>query len=71
MEVRVDGKDIEKALKILKRKLQVDGLMGDLKKRRFYEKPSVKLKSKQRLAQKRKAKNARRFTQTRQTNKVM
>ncbi len=59
MEIRVDGNDVEKALKVLKRKLQRDGLMGDLKKRRFYEKPSVKLKTKQREAQKRRAKNAR------------
>lgn len=60
MEIRVNGSDLEKALKLLKRKLQRDGLMGELKKRRFYEKPSVKLKSKQREAQKRRAKSARR-----------
>lgn len=59
MEIRVDGRDIEKALKVLKKKLQRDGLMGDLKKRRFYEKPSVKLKTKQRQAQKRRMKSAR------------
>ena len=60
MEIRVNGNDLEKALKLLKRKLQRDGLMGELKKRSFYEKPSVKLKNKQRQAKKRKAKNARR-----------
>lgn len=53
----MNDNDIEKALKILKRKLEKDGLMGELKKRRFYEKPSDKLKSKQREAKKRKAKN--------------
>jgi small subunit ribosomal protein S21 len=58
VEIKVDGSDIEKALKVLKRKLQKDGLMGDLKKRRYYEKPSVKMKTKQRLAQKKKAKSA-------------
>lgn len=63
MEIRVDESGIEKALKLLKRKLQKDGLLGELKKRRHYEKPSVKLKNKQRLAQKRKAKSARRRTQ--------
>jgi small subunit ribosomal protein S21 len=57
LEIRVNDNDIEKALKILKRKLEKDGLMGELKKRRFYEKPSDKLKSKQREAKKRKAKN--------------
>lgn len=59
MEIRVDDRDVEKALKVLKRKLQKDGLMGDLKRRRFYEKPSVKLKTKQRQAQKKRAKSAR------------
>jgi len=65
LEIRVYGNDLEKALGLLKRKLQKDGLMGELKKRRFYEKPSVKLKSKQREAQKRKARNARRRMQNR------
>lgn len=60
MEIKVNGNDLEKALKLLKRKLQRDGLMGEIKKRSFYEKPSVKLKNKQRQAKKRKAKNARR-----------
>ena len=60
MEIRVEGKDIEKALKLLKRKVQRDGLMGELKKRRYYEKPSIKLKNKQREAQRKKAKSARR-----------
>lgn len=63
MEIKVDDSGLEKALKLLKRKLQRDGLLGELKKRRYYEKPSVKLKNKQRLAQKRKVKSARRRTQ--------
>lgn len=61
METRVNGNNLEKALSLLKRKLEKDGLMRELKKRRFYEKPSVKLKSKQREAQKRKAKNRRKM----------
>ena len=63
MEIRVSGYDLEKALNLLKRKLQKDGLMQELKKRRFYEKPSVKMKSKQKLARKRKAKTIRRRIQ--------
>jgi len=70
VEIRVNDNDLEKALKHLKRKLQRDGLMGELKKRRFYEKPSVKLRNKQRQAQKRKAKNSRRWVQSRQIKKV-
>lgn len=65
MEIRVNGNDLERALKLLKRQLQKDGLLKELKKRRFYEKPSVKLKTKQREAQKRKAKNARQMRQNR------
>ena len=59
MEIRVNGNDVEKALKILKRQLQKDGLLRELKERRFYEKPSVKSRRKQREAHKRRMKNAR------------
>lgn len=70
MEIRVDG-DLEKALKILKRKLQKEGVLKDLKKRRYYEKPSVKMKTKQREARKKRAKSARfsRQTQARSNNR--
>jgi len=68
LEIRVNGNDIERALKLLKRQLQKDGLLKELKKRRFYEKPSVKLKTKQREAQKRKAKNARQMRQNRSSS---
>lgn len=56
MEIRVQSRDIEKALRNLKKKLQLDGVFGELKKRRFYEKPSVKKKRKQQEAQKRRRK---------------
>jgi small subunit ribosomal protein S21 len=56
VEVKVQSRDIEKALRTLKKKLQLDGVFGDLKKRRFYEKPSVKKKRKQLEAQKRRRK---------------
>jgi small subunit ribosomal protein S21 len=56
VEIRVQSRDIEKALRTLKKKLQLDGLFGELKKRRFYEKPSVKKKNKQIEAEKRKRK---------------
>jgi small subunit ribosomal protein S21 len=59
LEIRVNGNDVEKALKILKRQLQKDGLLRELKERRFYEKPSVKSRRKQREAHKRRMKNAR------------
>ncbi len=56
MEVKVLSRDIEKALRLLKKKLQMDGILGELKKRRHYEKPSVKKKKKSLEAQKRKRK---------------
>jgi small subunit ribosomal protein S21 len=59
LEIKVDGNDLEKALKVLKRKLQKEGLMADIKKKVFYEKPSVKMKTKQRQAQKKRMKTAR------------
>ena len=58
MEIKVNGNDVEKALKILKRQIQKDGLLRELKERRFYEKPSIKSRRKQREAQKRRIKNA-------------
>jgi len=59
LEIRVDDNNIEKALRLLKRKMQNDGLFRELKNRRFYEKPSLKKKRKRREAQKRKQKNQR------------
>ena len=56
MEIRVLSRDIEKALRNLKKKLQLDGLFGELKKRRHYEKPSVKKKNKRLEAEKRRRK---------------
>lgn len=58
MEIRVDG-NIEKAIRLLKRKMQTDGLFRELKNRRFYEKPSIKKKRKRIEAQKRKLKSLR------------
>lgn len=68
MEIRVDSNDIEKALKILKRKLQKDGLMSELKKRQYYEKPSIKLKTKQRESLKKKARSIKRWIKNRQSS---
>ncbi len=56
MDVTVRGNDIEKALRDMKRTLQKDGLFRELKKRRFYEKPSVKKKRKQLEAARRRRK---------------
>ena len=58
MEIKVQGNDVERALKMLKTKLQKDGLFREVKTRKYYEKPSVKRKRKQAEARKRKAKSA-------------
>jgi small subunit ribosomal protein S21 len=59
IDVRVDG-DVDKALKILKKKLQKEGLLKELKLKRFYEKPSVKKKRKQMEARRRMLRRKRR-----------
>ena len=41
IEVEVKG-DIEYAIRQLKKKLQIDGIKRELKRREFYEKPSVR-----------------------------
>jgi small subunit ribosomal protein S21 len=51
MEVAVDH-NIEKAIRVLKRKLIKEGLFRELKARRYYEKPSVRRKRKEKEAQK-------------------
>jgi len=56
VEIKVDGHDIEGALKILKRKLQKEGLFKEIKQRGYYEKPSEKEKRKQREARKKRMK---------------
>lgn len=56
LDIKVQGKDIEKALKSLKRQIQKDGLFREIKQRSFFEKPSVKRKRKQREAQKKRMK---------------
>lgn len=56
MEIRVNENNVEGALKVLKRKLQKDGLFREIKRRKSYEKPSVKEKRKRRDAKKRRIK---------------
>ena len=60
MEVKVIGNQLEHALRTLKRKLAMNGVFKDIKKQRYYVKPSVKKKLKQKEAQKQRAKTARR-----------
>ena len=65
LEVRVEGNDVEKAMKVLKRKIQKDGLFRRLKAKRSYEKPSECRRRKRRESERRlrktQLKNAKRF----------
>ena len=56
MEIKVFNNNVEKALKVAKKKLAGEGLFRELKRRRYYEKPSVRKKAKQREAQRRRQK---------------
>lgn len=56
LEVRV-GDDLERAIKILKKKMALEGLYKELKKRRHYEPPSVKNRRKREEAERRRRKN--------------
>jgi len=50
IEVKVFDNDVEKALRILKKKLQNDGLFKRLKIKKNYEKPSEHKRRKEREA---------------------
>ena len=60
LEVTVDH-SIEKAMKILKRKLIKEGLFKELKMRRYFEKPSERCKRKQKESLKKARKEASRM----------
>jgi small subunit ribosomal protein S21 len=60
LEVKVDGENINRAINQLKRKMANEGIYKELKKRRFYEKPSERKKRKAREAERRLRKAMRR-----------
>ncbi len=61
MEVKVFDDDLNKAMRVMKRKLQQEGMFRELKKRRFHEKPSAKRKRKKAEAMKRERKRLRKL----------
>lgn len=48
-----ENESLDSALKRFKRKCQKDNIMGDLRRKEYYEKPSVKRKRKAEAAKKR------------------
>ena len=41
LEVKVKNNNVEKAIRQLKKKVMKDGLLKELKRRQFYEKPTL------------------------------
>jgi len=61
VRVRVrKNENTEKAMRRFKRKVEREGIMRDIKKKRYYKKPSVRKKEKRKLAEKRRRKIAKR-----------
>lgn len=59
MEVRVDRDNVNRAISQLKRMMAREGVLKEVKNRRFYEKPSIKDKRKRREAERRRRKEMR------------
>ena len=51
--VRVLNNNVEKALSVLKKAIQNDGILEDVRRRQYYEKPSVKKRRKKLEAKRR------------------
>ena len=56
VEVIVDNDNVDRALRVLKRRMANEGVYKELKKRKFYLKPSEQRKRKQREAERRRRK---------------
>ena len=63
LEVAVDDRGVERAIRQLKRKIATEGVSRELKRRRHYEKPSVRKRQKQRDAERRRRRAKRRAEQ--------
>ncbi len=64
LEVRVMNNDLEKAMRVLKKKIQNDGLFRRLKMKKAYEKPSEGKRRKMREALRRQRALARKRSRT-------
>lgn len=56
-----DGQPIDLILKLVKKQVEKAGTIGELRRRSFYEKPSVKAKKKSAMARKRMIKQMRKM----------
>ena len=60
LEVTVDERGVERAIRQLKRKIASEGVTKELKRRKHYEKPSVRKRRKSREAERRRRRKERR-----------
>ena len=67
IEVEVSRDNLNRAMSQLKKLMAREGVLRDLKNRRHYEKPSVKLKRKRRDAERRRRKDMRKATTRRRS----
>lgn len=63
LEVRVDDRGVERAIRKLRRLMASEGILREIKRRRHHEKPSVRLKRKEREAERRRKRRARKIRQ--------
>jgi len=55
-----EGEPIERALKRFKKKVEAAGILKDVRKREYYQKPSIRKKEKRIAAEKRRRRSANR-----------
>jgi small subunit ribosomal protein S21 len=60
LEVKVDERGVERAIRRLRRIMATEGVMREVKRRRHYEKPSVRRKRKLREAARRRKRKGQR-----------
>ncbi len=63
LEVKVDERGVERAIRKLRRLMASEGVLREIKRRRHYEKPSVKMKRKLREAERRRKRRERKKAQ--------
>ncbi len=59
LEVKVDDRGVERAIRKLRRLMASEGVLREIKRRRHYEKPSIRNKRKEREAERRRKRRTR------------
>lgn len=65
LEVKVDDRGVERAIRKLRRLMASEGVLREIKRRRHYEKPSIAKKRKEREAERRLKRRQRKARQMR------